>query len=353
MSKDSFRLVQSGRSRSVLPRSTLNVKSKVRGWKAGADCRKDLVLRARKPMRCSVAARGWLRSAARRSIGRCCHFARADGPRRRRRRPSIRRTTSRAPRRRRSGTRSSRVNRRMLACNMEIDRWFFDPLTRGYAFVVPESGAPGRATLPRQPRVARGLRQRPPPARAARRGGDADAIRRQHDRRRGGPVRSRATSIGLTGHAHRLRADPGALRRAERALSRCCPSSGPRRRATARATWSTSSSSRRPTCCPGLTLFIYASIHAGQRRAGARDAHAAALHALEASSVDFYAALRSAYYQDRTAAIEARRDRGPRAARAARATGALAWPVRRQGRRSCRAARWSGPSKPSRSSTDA
>ena len=64
---------------------------------------------------------------------------------------------------------------------------------------------------------------------------------------------------------------------------------------------------------PGLTLFIYASIHQGSAGIAALDAHADQLHALEASSVDFYAALRSAYYQDRVAAIEARSDRGPRA----------------------------------------
>jgi ABC-type transporter lipoprotein component MlaA len=41
------------------------------------------------------------------------------------------------------------------------------------------------------------------------------------------------------------------------------------------------------------------------------DGHRTELHALETSSVDFYAALRSAYYQDRVAAIQARSDRGP------------------------------------------
>ena len=64
---------------------------------------------------------------------------------------------------------------------------------------------------------------------------------------------------------------------------------------------------------PGITLFIYASIHQGSAGFTTREAHADQLHALEASSVDFYAALRSAYYQDRTAAIDARREHGPRA----------------------------------------
>ena len=64
---------------------------------------------------------------------------------------------------------------------------------------------------------------------------------------------------------------------------------------------------------PGVTLFIYAAIHQGSAGLVALDTQAEQLHALEASSVDFYAALRSAYYQDRVAAIEARRDKGPKA----------------------------------------
>jgi len=73
---------------------------------------------------------------------------------------------------------------------------------------------------------------------------------------------------------------------------------------------------------PGLTLFVYTSIHEGSAGFATFDASADALHALQASSVDFYAALRSAYYQDRTAAIQARRDRGSRPADQ-RASGAL------------------------------
>lgn len=63
---------------------------------------------------------------------------------------------------------------------------------------------------------------------------------------------------------------------------------------------------------PGLTLFIYATIHQSSVGLAARETHADKLQALEASSVDFYATLRSAYYQDRVASIEARKARGPR-----------------------------------------
>jgi phospholipid-binding lipoprotein MlaA len=73
---------------------------------------------------------------------------------------------------------------------------------------------------------------------------------------------------------------------------------------------------------PGLTLFVYTSIHEGSAGFATFDARADALHALQASSVDFYAALRSAYYQDRAAAIQARRDRGSRPVEQ-RASGAL------------------------------
>ncbi len=65
---------------------------------------------------------------------------------------------------------------------------------------------------------------------------------------------------------------------------------------------------------PGFTLFIYAAIHQGGAGLAAREAHASELHALEVSSVDFYAALRSAYYQTRVAAIAERKEHpGPRA----------------------------------------
>jgi phospholipid-binding lipoprotein MlaA len=61
---------------------------------------------------------------------------------------------------------------------------------------------------------------------------------------------------------------------------------------------------------PGLTLFVYTGIHQGSVGLVELEEHADQLQALQASSVDFYAALRSAYVQDRAAAIEARRDRG-------------------------------------------
>ena len=57
---------------------------------------------------------------------------------------------------------------------------------------------------------------------------------------------------------------------------------------------------------PGAQI-LWTSITEGSEGIATRDANGEALAALEASSVDFYAALRNAFYQDRTARIAARR----------------------------------------------
>ena len=66
----------------------------------------------------------------------------------------------------------------------------------------------------------------------------------------------------------------------------------------------------RPTTyllAPADQLF-YTSIYGGGTGLVARDEHADELRSLEESSVDYYAALRNAYYQSRTAAIWERRE---------------------------------------------
>src|SRR5262249_16277960 len=120
-----------------------------------------------------------------------------------------------------------------------------------------------------------------------------------------------ATSIGLTGHTTDFRptTPPSRLPSGPYLM---LPILGP---TTARdGTGDVVAFLFQPTTyiLPGLTLFVYASIHEGSAGLATLDASADALHALQASSVDFYAALRSAYYQDRAAAIQARRDRGSR-----------------------------------------
>jgi phospholipid-binding lipoprotein MlaA len=58
---------------------------------------------------------------------------------------------------------------------------------------------------------------------------------------------------------------------------------------------------------PAVQIWVI-SIQEGSAGIAARDAHAEALDALEESSIDYYAALRSAFYQDRMAQIYARRE---------------------------------------------
>jgi phospholipid-binding lipoprotein MlaA len=58
---------------------------------------------------------------------------------------------------------------------------------------------------------------------------------------------------------------------------------------------------------PAIQIWVV-SIQEGSAGIAARDAHAEALDALEESSIDYYAALRSAFYQDRMAQIYARRE---------------------------------------------
>ncbi len=58
---------------------------------------------------------------------------------------------------------------------------------------------------------------------------------------------------------------------------------------------------------PAVQIWVI-SIQEGTAGVAARDAHVQALNALEESSIDYYAALRSAFYQDRMAQIYARRE---------------------------------------------
>lgn len=58
---------------------------------------------------------------------------------------------------------------------------------------------------------------------------------------------------------------------------------------------------------PAVQILVV-SIQEGSAGIAARDAHAMALNALQESSIDYYAALRSAFYQDRMAQIYARRE---------------------------------------------
>jgi phospholipid-binding lipoprotein MlaA len=220
------------------------------------------------------------------------------------------------------------LNRRTLDVNMGIDRWFLDPITRAYAFVVP---SPARQAVRRllinlqSPAVfANDVLQLAPI--------DATVTLTRFAVNSSiglGGLFDPADRMGLEGH-HTDFGQTMALYGVPSGPYLVLPVLGP---TTARdGSGYVVDFLFEPTTyiLPGLTLFVYASIHEGSAGLATREASADALRALEASSVDFYAALRSAYYQDRTAEIAARSDRGPRAV-AARALRALSLgPARRQ-----------------------
>ncbi len=202
------------------------------------------------------------------------------------------------------------TNRRILRGNLVVDRYFLDPLMRGYAFVVPNAG---RRAVRRllvnlwSPAVfVNDILQLAPV--------DATVTLTRL------VVNSTVGVAGLFDPATRMglarhETDFGqtlALYGVPSGPYLVMPVLGP---TTARdGAGYLVDFLFQPTTyvLPGITLFIYASIHQGSAGLVAFDEHADQLRALEASSLDFYASLRSAYYQDRVAAIEARRDKGPR-----------------------------------------
>ncbi len=202
------------------------------------------------------------------------------------------------------------VNRKTLRMNGVLDRWVFDPVTNAYAFVVP---GPARMAVRRflvnlnSPAVfANDLLQLAPldAAVTVTRFGVNSTIGI-------GGLFDPATRLGLKGHA----ADFGET------LALCGVPSGPYLILPALGPTTARDGTGylvdlffQPLTyllSPAPTLLIYTSIQQGSVGLAAKDEHGEALRALEASSIDFYATLRSAYYQDRVAAIQARGDRGP------------------------------------------
>jgi phospholipid-binding lipoprotein MlaA len=198
------------------------------------------------------------------------------------------------------------ANRRTFRMNRSIDRWFWSPLTRGYQFVVPGFGrqALRRAiiNLESPALFVNNVLQLAP----------LDAL---ITLQRFG-VNSTIGLAGLFDPAARLglpgtHTDFGqtlAIYRVDSGPYLIMPVLGP---TTVRdGVGYLVDFMFQPTTyiLPGFTLFIYAAIHQGGAGLTARDAHAVELHALEASSVDFYAALRSAWYQNREATIAERRE---------------------------------------------
>lgn len=197
------------------------------------------------------------------------------------------------------------MNRAMLSFNQGLDRWIFSPITTGYRFVVPK---PVRQSL------VRFLVNLDSPVVLAN-----DLLQREW--RDAGTTVGRfginttvglagffdpATSFGLEGH----NSDFGQTLAIEGVPSGAyivLPGLGP---TTVRDGFGDVVDLMfRPLTFvlgPGNTL-LYSSIYGGSMGLVFMDAHADELRMLEESSVDFYAALRNAYYQNRTAEIWERR----------------------------------------------
>lgn len=214
------------------------------------------------------------------------------------------------------------LNRFTFRLNTKLDRWVFDPVTRAYVVVVPR---PARLAVRRvlanlnEPVVfVNDLLQLEP-------GDAAVTVARFAVNTTAGVagIFDVAARGGLTGH----QSDFG------QTLALCGVPSGPylifpvAGPTTARdgVGYVVDFLFRPYTYFLGPGVLLFASpIHEGSVGISVREEHAAELHALEASSMDFYVALRSAYTQDRTARIWARREnRGPLAL-AKRALAALA-----------------------------
>jgi phospholipid-binding lipoprotein MlaA len=197
------------------------------------------------------------------------------------------------------------LNRAVFRFNLTADRWVIDPVARAYAFAVPDGVRRG---------IRRALANLNSPSVFVN-----DVL--QLEPRAAGVTAARFvvnTTVGLLGtfdpaapiglEAHD--ADFGqtlALAGVPSGAYLILPVVGP---TTVRdATGYLVDFLFRPATyvlTPGAQI-VYTSIEQSSAGIAARDAHADALRALEAASIDFYAALRNAFYQDRVARIWARR----------------------------------------------
>ena len=203
-----------------------------------------------------------------------------------------------------------RTNRGVFAFNQQVDRWLLDPLTRGYQFLFPK---PARAAISR---FFLNLSSTKVLAN--------DLL--QLEWQDAGVTTARLvvnTTVGLVGLfdvAQRWgleRHDSGfgqtlALAGTPSGPYLILPIFGP---STVRDGYgAVIDGFFQPTYyfLGPATLMIGPTeilIYSGTSGLSTRERHLAELKALEDSSIDFYAALRSAYYQNRVAAIWGRRDR--------------------------------------------
>jgi phospholipid-binding lipoprotein MlaA len=198
------------------------------------------------------------------------------------------------------------ANRRTFRMNRSIDRWFWSPLTRGYQVVVPGFGRQA---------LRRAILNLESPALFVNNALQLAPLDALITLQRFG-VNSTIGLAGLFDPAARLGL-PGTHTDFGQTLAIYGVDSGPYLIMPVLGPTTVRDGAGyvvdfmfQPTTyiLPGFTLFIYAAIHQGGAGLTARDAHAVELHALEASSVDFYAALRSAWYQNREATIAERKE---------------------------------------------
>jgi phospholipid-binding lipoprotein MlaA len=198
------------------------------------------------------------------------------------------------------------VNREVFQVNAVLDDWFFEPLICAYDFVVP---APARRAL------RRALRNIDSPAVAV------------NDLLQGSPIEAMitvtrlgvnstigvaglfdpASALGLPAHETDF-GDTLALAGVPNGPYLVLPVVGP---TTARdASGYAVDFLFRPTTyvLTPLPLIVWSGITEGGSGIAARDAHAEALQALETSAVDYYAALRNAWWQNAEAEVRARRE---------------------------------------------
>jgi len=200
-----------------------------------------------------------------------------------------------------------RVNRGTLRVNQGIDRWFLDPVTHVYRFLVPD---PARQALRR---VLTNLNSPAVMVNDLLQGewkGSGTTVARFALNSSVGVagILDPAARLGVPGHS----ADFGqtlAIAGVGSGPFLMLPVLGP---TTARdgVGFLVDVFFRPTTWLLGpADQFFYTTIEGSSEGLAARDAHADALELLQGSSVDYYAALRNAYYQNRTAQIWSRRMR--------------------------------------------
>jgi phospholipid-binding lipoprotein MlaA len=216
-----------------------------------------------------------------------------------------------------------RGNRMVFGLNLRLDRWVFDPVTRAYAFVVPDpvrrSVRRVLANLGASTVFVNDVLQLAPTDAAVTAGRFA--------------VNTTVGVVGVFDVASRLGlpehvSDFGqtlALYGMPSGPYLVIPAVGP---TTVRdAAGYVVDLAFRPATYflgPGAALVVVTSVQEGGAGIAVRDANAAGLRALRESSIDFYAALRSAWTQDRMARIWARRQESGPGAVVRRLSGALA-----------------------------